>query len=298
MKTFFSFYSEFADNECGIGKREEVTAMGLFDNLFQKKKSENKSLPSEKVIQSMLANAEVCLESNMPERAFETYKQIVKMAPNTTAQYNLGSLYAQGRGTDKDFLQAAYWFRQAAANGESSAEKLLVKSTMDYFDQDLSEIIPYGIYQKTQQYILLLYPKEDGKSIAIGTLYSLAGHHFNKKEYEGAAKLFRTAAEYYNHGESQNYLAVLYNLGAGLEKDDIAAMYWFDRAADNGVEAAKKDRDGILNAYFENSSPEEFFDIMEILAKACSNGTIDIPQDYEKAKYWRTQYEKLGRASM
>lgn len=271
--------------------------MGLFDSLFQKKeqsplKLQDSPLHPEKAIQAMLTDAEICLESNRPEMALETYKRIVEMAPNTTACYNLGSLYAQGRGTDRDFLQAAYWFRQAAVKGDSSAEKMLTKSTMDYLEQDLSGIMPYGLYQKIQQYILLLYPKEDGNLIAAETLYGLAGHHFNKKEYAGAAKLFRTAAEFCNHGKSQNCLAVLYNMGAGLEKNDLAAMYWFDRAADNGVEAAKKDRDGILNAYCENSSPEEFFHIMETLAKACTGGTVDIPQDYEKAKYWRNRCKK------
>lgn len=272
--------------------------MGLFDHLFRKTeqislKLGDKPLSSEEVVQIMLTNAEIYLESDKPERAFETYKQIVELTPNATAQYNLGSLYAQGKGTDRDFLQAAYWFRQASVNGDTSAKKLLAKSTMDYFEQDLSGTMPYELYQKMQGYILLLYPKENGNLIAAETMYGLAGHHFNKKEYVGAAKLFRVAAEYYNHGKSQNYLAVLYNLGAGVEKDDLAAMYWFDRAADNGVEIAKKDRDGILNAYFESSSPKEFFNIMETLAGACINGTADIPQDHEKAQYWRNQCKKL-----
>lgn len=277
--------------------------MGLFNNLFHKKeqsslKLKDNPLPSENVIQTMLTNAELYLDSDMPERAFETYKKIVELTPNTTAQYNLGSLYAQGRGTEQDFLQAAYWFRQAVVNGDSSAGTLLSKSTMDYLNQNLSGITPYELYQKMQRYILLLYPKADGNPIAAETLYSLAEHSFNKKEYANAAKLFRTAAEYYNHRESQNYLALLCNAGAGVEKDDIAALYWFDRAADNGMEAAKKDRDGILNAYFESSSSEEFFDIMETLAKACINGTIVIPRDNEKAEYWRIQCEKLLRTSM
>ncbi len=277
--------------------------MGLFENLFGKAgqsslTADEKVLPSEKVIQHMLAIAEMSLESNTPEMAFDTYRKIVELTPNTTAQYNLGSLYAQGKGTDQDFLQAAYWFRQAVVNGDASAEKLLSKSTMDYLNQNLSRITPYELYQKMQRYILLLYPKADGNAIAAETLYSLAGHHLNKKEYAEAAKLFRTAAEYYNHGDSQNYLAVLYNTGAGVEKDDLAALYWFDRAVDNGVEVSKKDRDGILNAYFENSSPKEFFDIIETLARACINGTIDIPRDNEKAEYWRNQCEKLIKASM
>ena len=66
-------------------------------------------------------------------------------------------------------------------------------------------------------------------------------------------------------GKSQNYLAVLYNAGLGVEKDDIAALYWFDRATDNGVEVSKKDRDGILNAYYENFSPEKFYDTMDFI---------------------------------
>lgn len=66
------------------------------------------------------------------------------------------------------------------------------------------------------------------------------------------------------------------------------------KATDNSMEISKKDRDGILNTYFKNSSPEEFFDIMEILEKACINSTSDIPRDNEKAKYWRIQCEKLN----
>lgn len=276
--------------------------MGLFDKLTQKidqttTKQKGQKPQPEKVIQRMLANAQMCMDSGIPERAFETYKQIVELTPNVTAQYNLGSLYAQGKGTEQDFLQAAYWFRQAVLGGDTVAEKLLTKSTMDYLEQDISRITPYELHQEMQRYTQLLYPKEKGNQAA-QTLYELAGHHFNKKEYVGAAKLFRTAAEYYNHGESQNYLAVLYNAGAGLEQDDLAALYWFDRAADNGVEASKKDRDGILNAYFTNNSPEEFLDIMETLVKACVNGTPDIPQDNEKAQYWRRECEKLLRNSL
>ena len=70
-------------------------------------------------------------------------------------------------------------------------------------------------------------------------------------------------------------------------------MYWFDRATDNGVEVSKKDRDGILNAYYENFSPEKFYDTMDYLVKACVSGSEEIPQDQKKAKYWRKQCEQL-----
>lgn len=101
-----------------------------------------------------------------------------------------------------------------------------------------------------------------------------------------AAKLFRVAAEFGNDGYSQNALAILYNTGSGVEKNDLAALYWFDRATDNGVEAAKKDRDEIFNAYRSSNSPEEFDSLMQTLSDWCKTGTADIPRDTKKAAYW------------
>ena len=106
--------------------------MGLFDKLFSKNDkpdrkqgdASRRNIKSGDVIQTMLVNAKACLDDDRPEQAFDLYKSIVEMALDTTAQYNLGSLYAQGKGTEQDFLQAAYWFHQAVQNGEPAAEKM------------------------------------------------------------------------------------------------------------------------------------------------------------------------------
>ena len=90
--------------------------MGLFDKLFSKNDkpdrkqgdASRRNIKSGDVIQTMLVNAKACLDDDRPEQAFDLYKSIVEMALDTTAQYNLGSLYAQGKGTEQDFLQAAY----------------------------------------------------------------------------------------------------------------------------------------------------------------------------------------------
>ena len=121
----------------------------------------------------------------------------------------------------------------------------------------------------------------------------LLGDHFNRKEYPSAAKLFRAAAEFGNDGYSQNYLAVLYNLGAGVEQNDLAALYWFDKAVDNGVaDVARKDRDGILNAYKANFTPTEFYETMLTLSSWCGSGHEDVPKDAPKSAFWR----KLGES--
>lgn len=239
------------------------------------------------IIEVMLDVARASMEEGMPERAFNTYKQIVMMTPNVTAQYNLGSLYAQGKGTKRNYLQASYWFRQASLNGDADAEKMRIKTMMDYIHEGLAEKTSMELYQEMIKYAKLLYPREDERSIAAENLYNLGRHYFNKKEYGGAMKLLRAASEFGNYGEAQNCLGVLYNLGAGIRQNDLAALYWFDRAADNGVQLAVKDRNGILNAYRTNYSSEEFEELMQTLGSWCSIGTANVPQDLEKAIYWR-----------
>ena len=57
------------------------------------------------------------------------------MCPDFTAQYNLGVLFAQGRGTGQNFLEAAYWFEQAAREGDEEAEKLCRRCTVEFLQQ-------------------------------------------------------------------------------------------------------------------------------------------------------------------
>ena len=280
--------------------------MGLIDRLFSKKKNtdvqENsgQTVPAQSVIDIMLVNAEACLNEGNPERAFKTYNDVLEMQPeNSQAQYNLGTLYALGKGTEQDFLKSAKYFSLVASKGDSEAKKMCEKSTLYYVNQNLASETPYDVYQKMLTYASALYPQNSDngtvsqKSIASEKLFAVGSYDLNQKRYEEAVKLFRASGEYGNHGKSQNYLAVLYNAGAGTEKNDLAALYWFDRAAENGVQEAQKDRDGILNAYRNNNSPEEFAEIIEQLIKECSNGSKDIPHDDKKAEYWRSQKEQM-----
>ena len=127
-------------------------------------------------------------------------------------------------------------------------------------------------------------------------LYSMASNYFNKHEYSEAEKLFRAAAEFGNDGYSQNYLGVLYNAGAGVEKNDLVSLYWFDKAVENGAaDVAQKDREGILNAYKSSLTPSEFFDYMMRLSGWCTLGNENIPKDAEKAKFWRMMGEGAAK---
>lgn len=272
--------------------------MSLFDKLFENQKKEGveqgmeKPVDSQDVVQLMLANAAAFLDDKKPERAFAAYHQIVQMHPHPEALYNLGSLYAQGLGTEQNFLEAAYWFRQAARRGDQKAAKLQMKSTWDYVHEELGVRTDRQIFEKMVRLASYLYPGEDHRAIADNNLRAMAEQHLNKGEHETAVRLLCAAAKFGDDGPSQNYLGVLYNAGAGVEKNDLVSLYWFDRAADHGIEAAKTDRDGILNAYRNSLSACDFKEQMKILAGFCGAGTADIPRDERKAALWEQQAVK------
>ena len=264
----------------------------LFGNIFNKReeKTESQSYPSSKnIIDTMLMSAEVAMNKEDYATAVETYKDILEWEPNATAQCNLGSLYAQGKGVKQDFKEAAYWFRQAELSGDKQAEKLCLKCSMDFIHQNFDIKNSEQLYTDMVDFIKYVYPGTNDINLEVcRTLYAIGGNHFNKQEYAYAAKLFRAAGEFGNDGYSQNYLAVLYNVGMVLEQNDLAALYWFDKATDNdAANVAQRDRDGILNAYKENFPPEEFSEVILKLAEWCRTGSEDVPKDVVKFTYWR-----------
>lgn len=266
--------------------------MGLFDKIFGKEKA-----TSEDVISAMIVTADEAMDNGDSARAVEIYKHILRLTPNGTAQYNLGSLYAQGKGINQDFKEAAYWFRQAEKGGDVQAGKLRLKCSLDYIHQNFSAKSPERLYVDMEQFVKYVMPETENMNTEVcRMLYSMASNYFNKHEYSEAAKLFRAAAEFGNDGYSQNYLGVLYNAGAGVEKNDLVSLYWFDKAVENGAaDVAQKDREGILNAYKSSLTPSEFFDYMMRLSGWCTLGNENIPKDAEKAKFWRMMGEGVAK---
>lgn len=252
---------------------------------------------SAEMLETILMMADLAVDKGDYGQAVNIYKSILLQEPNETAQFNLGNLYAQGKGVEQDYLEGAYWFRQAELGGNEHAGKLCLKCSMDFVHQSFDTKTPERLYADMTRFVKYVYPEKTEENLEVcRRLYAIAGNHFNKGEYVVAAKLFRATAEFGKDGYSQNYLAVLYNTGNGLEQNDLAALYWFDKATDNGAaDLALRDRDGILNAYRTNLSTVEFYETMMMLSGWCSIGNCDVPKDAAKAAFWREVAEGRGK---
>ena len=245
---------------------------------------------SKDVIEAMITMADIAMQDEDYERAVQNYKNILMLESNDIAQYNLGSLFAQGKGVKRDFKEGAYWFHQAELGGDEKAGQLCLKCALDYAHQDFDSKSPEQIYKDMTVFIIFVYPDIDNINLEVcRKLYSFAMNHLNKKEYAAAAKFFRAAAEYGKDGYAQYYLGSLYNAGNGVRKNDLASLYWLDKSADNdATDSAQKNRDGLLSAFKSHFSQSDFFDAMMKLSGWCRVGTEDIPKDANKASFWRS----------
>lgn len=274
--------------------------MWIFDKLWGNSKANIQHRPPlgfRSVVCRMLIQADIAMYKSDYVRAVECYRNILKLESNPTVQYNLAILYAQGKGIEQNFMEAAYWFRQCELGGNAQAGMWCLKCTWEYIHQNFDEKAPVQLYADIVRFTQ--YVGADAENIdreACRKLNAAANNHFYKHEYAASAKIYRAAAEFGHDGYSQSYLAELYYKGTSVAKNDIAALYWFDKAVENGAaDVAQKKRDDILNVYKTNLSPSDFYKIMMQLSAWCSVGSNDIPKDAAKALFWHKIGEQHAR---
>ncbi len=102
------------------------------------------------------------------------------------AQYKLGECYVSGRGVTKDLTQAVDWYRKAAEQGQADAQ------------------------------------------------FSLGISYFAKQDYTQAVYWYRKAAEQ-GVANAQFFLGMCYDIGEGVTEDYAQAVYWYRKAAEQGA---------------------------------------------------------------
>jgi localization factor PodJL len=155
---------------------------------------------------------------------------------DASAEFEIATRYADGRGIPQNLAEAATWFERAASKGLAPAQFRLG-----------------GLYEKgigvgknvDTARRLYLAAAEAGNAKAMHNLAVLYAEGVEgKPDYQTAARWFRKASD---HGviDSQFNLGVLYARGIGVETDLKEAFKWFALASREGDQQAASKRDEI-----------------------------------------------------
>lgn len=160
-------------------------------------------------------------------------------AGDPVGQLNLGNLYAQGRGVERDFTQAAHYYRQAADQGVAQAQ----------YNLGVLYQLGRGVDKDPRQTLFWFFKAAEGGHVT--AQHGLAVMYYTgvgvKKNTPEAVRWFREAAKQ-GHVDSQYNLALLYSEDADLQSDLVEAYRWMKMAADNGDGDAQARLPGLLQA--------------------------------------------------
>ena len=158
-------------------------------------------------------------------KALNTFYVLAK-EENPKAQYNLGLMYANGLGAQKDMAQAQQWYEKAAKQGNASAQYNLAQIYYGYGEKDTHA------YEKAKYW----YEKAVASGLKeaynnLGMLYLKAKGV--KKDEQKAFALFKKGAQKGDAIASLN-VALLYAWGKKVPHDKLKAYDYLRVAAKNG----------------------------------------------------------------
>lgn len=155
------------------------------------------------------------------------------------AQYEVATIYANGRNIETDSGIAAIWYERAAILGFAPAQYRIgtFYESGTGVEKDLEKAKQW--YERAA---------EAGNRMAMHNLASLyAGGELGQQDFSQASQWFEKAA---SHGvkDSQFNLGMLYARGLGVEQDLGKSYKWFSLAARYGDEDASNMRQDIARA--------------------------------------------------
>jgi uncharacterized protein len=231
------------------------------------------------------------------------------------AQYDVGAMYDEGLGVDRDDKEALFWYTKAAAQGYANAQANLGQM---YFT---GQGVPVD-YKKAFDW--WTRAASQGNLVAQNNLGSM---YFKgkgvEKDYQKAAEWYKNPAEHEDR-QAENSLGMMYYMGWGVPKDPSKGLAMMMKAAEQGLPTARVNvvqimtseaRSGNAGAmhnmgtfcirgwsgehqpedcmkWYEQAAQHGIDAARNSLAQAYDQGLWGVPMDKEKARYWKAQ---IGR---
>lgn len=219
------------------------------------------------------------------------------------AQAFLGEIFGSDKYGVKDINKSAYWYSKAAENGNAVAQfniAGLYRGGVRGFPKDL---------QKAAYWYLKAAEQGDiHASYYIAEMYWF-GEGVSQDRYESFRWHKKSAEQQHDHQEwSQFRLGVAFNQGLGVSENVETAIYWFQKAAENGNVRAQLS----LGMIFSDPSGDfcDYKKAVEWYKKAADQGLSEaqfmtglmyehgqgVLHDSQKAIEWYKKAAKQGHA--
>ena len=189
------------------------------------------------------------------ETAYRMFLELA-MKCNITAQYNIGVMYENGRGVERNYEAAVKWYRLAMSHGDAEATSNLgvMYAKGNGVKKDVAESI--------RLYRLAAAKGDAGAQYNLGWVYS-QGDGVSKDLAEASKWLSLSSAQ--GFAKAQGLLGWMYSAGEGVTKDNLRAHMWLGLSAANENEGAKKNL-----AILKRSMTEQQISEAQQLQKSCA----------------------------
>jgi len=174
------------------------------------------------------------------------------------AQFDVGTMYQNGRGVKADRDKAIEWYGKAAEQGNTSAVSRLglMEANQASFSSEMLQAEQGNA--ESQYNVGNMFAKGNGTNMDLGQAvgwyekaasqgHTKAAYKLGLAYYEGsgvrtnarqARKWFSVAADE-NYAPAQYYLGKIYADGNGVRKSNSKALAWFTKAVDGGFDQAR-----------------------------------------------------------
>ena len=179
---------------------------------------------------------------------------------NSNAQFDIGSMYKNGRGVSSDRSKAIEWYSKAAAqdNQKAVSRLKLLQANEERFKK---ELVTAANGNKESQYkIGNMYTEGVGTNVDLAKAaetyelsarqgYAKAEYKLGLVHYEGtgvkankmtAYTWFNLAAEQ-GYPAAQYYLGKMYASGKGVKRNYAMSLEWYTKAVDGGFNQARSE---------------------------------------------------------
>lgn len=179
---------------------------------------------------------------------------------NSNAQFDIGSMYQNGRGVSPDRTKAIDWYQKAAAqqNEKAISRLKLLQANEERFKKESASASNGN--PESQYKLGNMYTEGVGTNIDLARAaefyeqsasqgYVKAEYKLGLIYYEGtgvkaskkaAYNWFKKAAEE-NYAAAQYYLGKMYASGKGVKRNYRTALEWYTKAVDGGFNQARSE---------------------------------------------------------